>query len=103
MKEKKKAWFPVDGPEKRIVVTGFFLLFCVLGGYFAVRPIRETLGTVLGREATQNLWFFTALASLVIVPLYGWLVGRVRRSVLVPTIYGFMSLAFVFTAQLFAS
>jgi ATP:ADP antiporter, AAA family len=103
MIEKKKAWFPVDGPEARIVITGFFLLFCVLGGYFAVRPIRETIGTVLGREATQNLWVFTALTSLIIVPLYGWLVARVRRSVLVPTIYGFMSLAFVFTAQLFDS
>jgi len=103
MNEKKKAWFPVDGPEARIVITGFFLLFCVLGGYFAVRPIRETIGTVLGGKATQNLWFFTALAALIIVPLYGWLVAHVRRSVLVPTIYGFMSVAFVFTAQLFAS
>ena len=101
MIEKKKAWFPVDGPEARIVITGFFLLFCVLGGYFAVRPIRETIGTVLGREATQNLWVFTALTSLIIVPLFGWLVAHVRRSVLVPTIYGFMALAFVLTAQLF--
>jgi ATP:ADP antiporter, AAA family len=103
MKDIKKAWFPVDGPETRIVITGFFLLFCVLGGYFAVRPIRETIGTVLGREATQNLWAFTALASLIFVPLFGWLVARVRRSILVPTIYGFIALAFVLTAQLFAS
>lgn len=101
MIEKKKAWFPVDGPEARIVITGFFLLFCVLGGYFAVRPIRETIGTVLGREATQNLWVFTALAALIIVPLYGWLVAHVRRSVLLPCIYGFMSIAFVLTAQFF--
>lgn len=103
MSENKKAWFPVNGPEARIVITGFFLLFCVLGGYFAVRPVRETIGTVMGRGATQNLWFFTALASLVIVPLYGWLVAHVRRSVLLPTIYGFMAVAFVFTAQLFES
>jgi ATP:ADP antiporter, AAA family len=101
MNENKKAWFPVNGPEARIVITGFFLLFCVLGGYFAVRPVRETIGTVLGREATQNLWVFTALAALIIVPLFGWLVAHVRRSVLVPTIYGFMSLSFVLTAQLF--
>src|SRR3954471_286362 len=100
---KKAAWFPVNGAEARIVITGFFLLFCVLGGYFAVRPVRETIGTVLGKSATQNLWFFTALASLVMVPLYGWLVAHVRRSVLMPTIYGFMSIAFVFTAQLFDS
>jgi AAA family ATP:ADP antiporter len=101
--KNKTPWFPVNGGEARIVITGFFLLFCVLGGYFAVRPVRETIGTVLGREATQNLWIFTALAALVIVPLYGWLVAHVRRAVLVPTIYGFMSLAFVFTAQLFDS
>jgi ATP:ADP antiporter, AAA family len=98
---KKPPWLPVDGAETRIVVTGFFLLFCVLGGYFAVRPVRETIGTVLGREATQNLWVFTALFAILIVPFYGWLVARVRRAVLLPTIYGFMSLAFVITAQVF--
>ena len=43
----------------------------VLGGYFAVRPVRETIGTVLGREATQNLWFFTALFAIGRMP--GWL------------------------------
>lgn len=99
---RKAPWFPVNGNEARIVITGFLLLFCVLGGYFAVRPVRETIGTVLGREATQNLWFFTALFAILIVPFYGWLVARVRRSVLLPAIYGFMSLAFVGTAQIFS-
>jgi ATP:ADP antiporter, AAA family len=99
---KKPPWLPVDGAETRIVVTGFFLLFCVLGGYFAVRPVRETIGTVLGREATQNLWAFTALFAILIVPFYGWLVARVRRAVLLPIIYGFMSMAFVVTAQVFS-
>lgn len=99
---KKAPWFPANAGEARIVITGFFLLFCVLGGYFAVRPVRETIGTVLGRAATQNLWFFTALFAILIVPFYGWLVARVRRSVLLPAIYGFMSLAFVGTAQIFS-
>ena len=97
----KPPWFPVSGAEARIVITGFLLLFCVLGGYFAVRPVRETIGTVLGREATQNLWFFTALFAILIVPFYGWLVARVRRAVLIPAIYGFMVVAFVVTAQIF--
>jgi ATP:ADP antiporter, AAA family len=100
---QKKPWFPVNGAEARIVITGFFLLFCVLGGYFAVRPVRETVGTVLGRAATQDLWFFTALFAILIVPFYGMLVANVRRAVLMPVIYGFMCLAFVFTAQLFES
>jgi AAA family ATP:ADP antiporter len=97
----KKPWFPVDDAEARLVVTGFLLLFCVLGGYFAVRPVRETIGTILGREATQNLWVFTGFFALLIVPLYGWLVARVRRSVLLPVIYGSISVAFVLTAQVF--
>jgi AAA family ATP:ADP antiporter len=97
----KSPWFPTDAAEARLVITGFFLLFCVLGGYFAVRPVRETIGTVIGREATQNLWIFTAIFAILIVPFYGWLVARVRRAVLLPAIYGFMAAAFVLTAQVF--
>jgi len=89
--------------ERRIVITGFLLLFCVLGGYFAVRPVRETIGTIIGRRATQDLWIFTALFALIIVPLYGWLVAHIRRSILVPAIYGFMCLGFVITAIVFGS
>jgi AAA family ATP:ADP antiporter len=63
--------------------------------------VRETIGTVLGREATQNLWFFTALFAILIVPFYGWLVARVRRAILLPAIYGFMTVAFLATAQVF--
>jgi len=97
----KPPWFPVNGAEARIVITGFLLLFCVLGGYFAVRPVRETIGTILGRQATQDLWLFTALFAILMVPFYGWLVARVRRAVLVPTIYSFMAVAFIGTAQVF--
>jgi AAA family ATP:ADP antiporter len=98
---QKKPWFPVDWAEGRIVIAGFLLLFCVLGGYFAVRPVRETIGTILGRQATQDLWVFTAIFAILIVPFYGWLVAHVRRAVLLPTIYGFMAAAFVATALVF--
>jgi AAA family ATP:ADP antiporter len=89
--------------ERRIVVAGFLLLFCVLGGYFAVRPVRETIGTIIGREATQNLWIFTAIFALLIVPFYGWLVTHIRRSILLPCIYGFMAAGFLATALVFQS
>lgn len=99
----KKPWFPVGGVEARVVIFGFMLLFCVLGGYFAVRPVRETIGTILGREATQNLWLYTAFFAILIVPFYGWLVAHVRRAVLLPAIYGFMAVAFIATAMVFES
>jgi AAA family ATP:ADP antiporter len=100
---KKQPWFPADADEARVALTGFALLFCVLGGYFAVRPVRETIGTILGRQATQDLWVFTALFAIIVVPLYGWLIGRVRRAVLLPAIYGFMAIAFIAAALVFTS
>src|ERR1044071_7595402 len=83
----------VERRELPLVVTAFFLFFCVLGGYFAVRPVRETVGTVLGRDRVANLWLVTWIASLAIVPVYGAVVAKIRRSVFLPLIYGFVALA----------
>ncbi len=72
----------VERHEVPTVVIAFFLFFCVLGGYFAVRPVRETMGTILGRDRVANLWLATWIVSLAIVPIYGAIVAKVRRSVL---------------------
>ena len=84
---------PIERRELPSVVTAFFLFFCVLGGYFAVRPVRETVGTILGRDRVADLWVATWIASLAIVPLYGAMVARIRRSVFLPLIYGSVALA----------
>lgn len=78
----------IEPRETAAVVAAFALFFFVLGSYFAVRPVRETVATLLGRERVADLWLYTALFSIAIVPLYGWLVARVRRSVLLPWVYG---------------
>ncbi len=83
---------PGEGPA---VVTAFLLYFCVLGGYFAVRPVRETVGTILGSDRTADLFVWTWIASLAIVPIYGALCARFRRSVFLPWIYGFVALSLI--------
>src|SRR4029450_9966558 len=83
----------VERRELPSVITAFFLFFCVLGGYFAVRPVVETVGTILGRDHVANLWLATWIVSLAIVPLYGWIVAKIRRSVFLPLIYGFVAVA----------
>ena len=83
----------VERRELPSVLVAFFLFFCVLGGYFAVRPVRETVGTILGRDRVANLYVVTWIASLVIVPIYGAIVAKVRRSVFLPLIYGFVAVA----------
>jgi AAA family ATP:ADP antiporter len=89
--------------ELAAVVAAFLLLFCVLGGYFAVRPVRETVGTVIGRDAVRTLWGFTALFAIAIVPFYAWLVSRVRRSLLLPATYLAVAAGLVFFSFEFRS
>ncbi len=79
--------------EASAVVVAFLLFFCVLGGYFAVRPVRETVGTILGRERVTDLYTVTWVASILIVPAYGWLCTHFRRSTFLPWIYGFVMVA----------
>ncbi len=78
----------VEPRETAAVVAAFCLFFFVLGSYFAVRPVRETVATLLGRDRVADLWFYTALFAILIVPLYGWLIARFRRSILLPWVYG---------------
>lgn len=84
---------PVETKEAPAVAAAFALFFCVLGGYFAVRPVRETIGTILGDQQVARLWIFTSIGAVLIVPVYGWLVGRIRRSVLLPSIYAMVALS----------
>src|SRR5579864_4012062 len=85
----------IDARELPVVIAALVLLFAVFCGYFAVRPVRETVGTILGRERVQNLFVVTSIASIGVVMLYATLVARVRRSVLLPSIYGAIAALFI--------
>jgi AAA family ATP:ADP antiporter len=79
---------PIEARETRVVTAAFSLFFFVMAGYFAVRPVRETVGTVLGRDQVADLWVVNAFLSVLIIPIYGWIVARFRRSAFLPATYG---------------
>jgi ATP:ADP antiporter, AAA family len=85
----------IDAREMPVVIAALVLLFAVFCGYFAVRPVRETVGTILGRERVANLFLATWVSSIAVVMLYATLVARVRRSILLPAIYGAVALLFI--------
>jgi ATP:ADP antiporter, AAA family len=94
----------VQGGEWRAVVLSFVYFFCVLAAYYVMRPVREQLSAVVG--STQLPWFFAAtfVATLLLTPVFAWLVSRWPRRVVVPAVYVFFIaclLAFVplFTNQ----
>jgi AAA family ATP:ADP antiporter len=85
----------VEKDEMPAVIAAFLLFFFVLGGYFCVRPVRETVGTILGRDRVAHLYLWTWVGSIIIIPLFGWLVARLKRSVFLPLIYGFVAASLV--------
>ena len=86
---------PIEARETRAVVAAFSLFFFMWAGYFAVRPVRETVAiNFIGRENVADLWLYTALFSILIIPAYGAIVARLRRSVFLPAIYGAVALLF---------
>src|SRR3954469_3278625 len=83
----------VEKHEMAAVIAAFLLFFFVLGGYFCVRPVRETVGTILGRDRVAHLYLWTWVGSIAIIPIFGWVVARLRRTVFLPLIYGFVAVS----------
>ncbi len=57
--------------------------FCILFGYYLLRPVRDEIGAA-DRGNLQLLWTAVFLVMLVAVPLYSAAVARWRRGVFIP-------------------
>lgn len=88
----------------------FLYFFCLLSGYYVLRPVREAMaassdlqaifppsliawfdarGLPLKDFTLQFLFSCVFLIMLVMQPLYGWVVSRFPRRVFLPVVYGF--------------
>ena len=74
--------------ELAAVWGGFSLFLCLFTAYFMLRPVRETMGITAGVGNLQ--WLFTATSAVMLaaVPVFGAVSARVRRSRLLPWVYG---------------
>lgn len=73
-------------------LAGFLLFFCLFGGYFMLRPIRESMGIQAGVENLQWLFTATFVVMLLAVPVFAWLNSRVQRIHFIDWVYGFFGL-----------
>jgi AAA family ATP:ADP antiporter len=73
------------------LVAGLFF-FCVLTALMIVRPAREALGMQRGIEAVRWLFIATVVVTLLVNPLFGWLVSRFRRMAFIAATYLFFAL-----------
>src|SRR5215208_3079062 len=91
----------IERHERPAVIASFLLFFCIMAGFFAVRPVRDTVGTLIGDARLADLWMGTAGASILVIPVYGWLVARFRRSVFLPWTYAGVAVSFAIVGLAF--
>jgi AAA family ATP:ADP antiporter len=84
---------PIEPREIRAVSAAFALFFFMWAGYFSVRPVRETVATLLGGPAVADLWLYTGAFSILVIPLYGAVVARFKRGTFLPWSYGVVAAA----------
>lgn len=73
------------------LVAGLFF-FCVLTALMVVRPAREALGMQRGIEAVRWLFVGTVVVTLLVNPVFGLLVSRLRRIAFIAATYLFFAL-----------
>ncbi|UNK58159.1 MFS transporter [Pseudoxanthomonas daejeonensis] len=104
--------------ESPPLLWSFAYFFCLLSGYYVLRPVREAMaassdveavfppaliaffadrGVALGEFTLQFIFTAVFVIMLLLQPVYGWLVSRFPRRVFLPAIYGF----FIITLLLF--
>ncbi|WP_447729670.1 NTP/NDP exchange transporter [Pseudoxanthomonas suwonensis] len=112
------------GVEAPALWWSLLYFFCLLTGYYVLRPVREAMaassdieavfpramiaffadrGVSLGEFALQVIFTSVFLIMLVLQPVYGWLVSRFPRRLFLPVIYGFFILTLLLFYAMFDS
>ncbi|UCG88874.1 MAG: MFS transporter [Gemmatimonadota bacterium] len=76
--------------ELPLGVLAALFYFCVLSGYFFLRPVREAMGVSGGMGQLRWLFAMTSIVSLVLVLLFGGVVSRLDRRRFIPVGYLFV-------------
>ena len=69
----------VGRDERRALFAAAAGHFCLLCGYYMLRPIREALALDVGPQFNSILFTVVLVCSCVLLPIYWWFVGRTPR------------------------
>lgn len=81
----------------------FAYFFCLLCGYYILRPVRDEMGIQGGVENLAETFTATFIVMLAAVPAFGWLSARFPRRKLLPIIYLFFAANLLLFHALFAA
>ena len=89
--------------ERPLALLSAAYFFCVLCGYYFLRPVRDAMGVARGMDELRWLFVGTAVVSLVFVLAFGGVVARTNRRRFIPIAYLFViGCLIVFSGMLIA-
>lgn len=90
-----QALFNLRRDEVAPVLLAGLFFFCILTALMLLRPARDALGMERGIDSVRWLFIGTAVVTLAVNPVFGWLVSRFRRLQAIGATYGFFALSLV--------
>ena len=95
LREKIADLFNLRRGELAPVLVAALFFFCILTALMMLRPARDALGMERGIESIRWLFIGTALVTLLVNPVFGWLVSRFKRLHFISATYGFFAMSLV--------
>lgn len=95
LRERIRGLFNLRRGELAPVLVAALFFFCLLTALMMLRPARDALGMERGIESIRWLFIGTALVTLAVNPVFGWLVSRLQRLRFISATYGFFALSLV--------
>src|SRR5687767_1500232 len=90
MRDAIRALMQIRPGEGRAVGFAFAYFFMLMGGYYLLRPLRDAMASGVV-ESLFSFYVGTFTVMLLLTPLFGALVSRVRKPMLLPVTYGFFA------------
>lgn len=85
----------IEPAERTAFIWSFAYFFCLLCGYYILRPVRSEMGIQSGVTNLPALMTVTFVTMLAVTPLFGWVAARFARAQMLPAVYGFFILNLV--------
>lgn len=82
-------WVKVEAGERVPLLWSFLYFFCLLCGYYMLRPVRDEMAIEGGVQHLPWMMTGTFLTLLLATPLFGFLSARLPRARLMLSVYAF--------------
>jgi len=82
-------WVKVEPEERVPLLWSFAYFFCLLCGYYMLRPVRDEMAIEGGVQHLPWMMTGTFLTLLLATPLFGFLSARLPRARLMLSVYAF--------------